>query len=196
MTKNEAIGFIEAELDPASACVRFEAPLVDVELAFFGPVLVFRCTDSAINWRNNLWFSRKVVAYDNSASPIRVHSGFYHDYLPCREFIFSQVKSEITVIGHSLGGALATLCAVDLQYNFPSLSVSAMTFGSPRVGNKWFCSSYDRRVPLTWRYKFGGDIVCSLPPVGYRHVSHECSIGSSWIPSFSDHRLSNYRDSP
>lgn len=35
----------------------------------------------------------------------------------------------------SLGGALANLCALDLQMAFPRTSVELFNFGQPRVGN-------------------------------------------------------------
>ena len=47
--------------------------------------------------------------------------------------------TSIVTTGHSLGGALATLAAVDLMIAFPNLTVSSQTFGSPRVGNPGSC---------------------------------------------------------
>lgn len=201
MTANEAIGYIQSELKTESVCDRFEDAVMDIELAFFsGKVLVFRCTDSNTNWISNFFLTKKTVAYHNSGSPIRVHNGFYYDYVSsARRFVHEYIKSrdvkELTIIGHSLGGALATLCAVDVQYNFPSVSVSCITFGSPRVGNRYFSESYDRRVPDTRRYVYGNDFFCSVPMefLGYRHVGKLCQLGSRKIlPSFSDHLLSNY----
>merc|ERR1712032_1628905 len=40
---------------------------------------------------------------------------------------------ELLVSGHSLGGAMATLCAVDLAVRYPDMKVSLYTYGSPRV---------------------------------------------------------------
>lgn len=203
MTKNEAISFIESELRVETVCDRFVDRVMDVEVAVFrnglDAVIVFRCTDSSINWRSNFLFAPRTVAYNNSSSKIRVHTGFYQSYVgSVRGMLQGYMNrlASVVVVGHSLGGALATLCAVDLQYNFPSMAVSAMTFGSPRVGNRWFCSSYDRRVPHTWRYKYGGDVVCSVPLgiQGYSHVSRECHIGPLRLLSFRDHALSNYRE--
>ena len=44
----------------------------------------------------------------------------------------------IVVIGHSLGGAVAQLAALWATLQFPRADVRAITFGSPRVGNKAF----------------------------------------------------------
>ncbi len=55
--------------------------------------------------------------------------------------------------GHSLGGALASLAAFDIQRQCPCLKpldVSCYTFGAPRVGNHAFARQYDAVVPDTW----------------------------------------------
>ena len=52
--------------------------------------------------------------------------------------------------GHSLGGALATLAAYDLQAEFAFRKLQVYTFGSPRTGNHAFAHDYERRVPHTW----------------------------------------------
>jgi triacylglycerol lipase len=44
--------------------------------------------------------------------------------------------AEIFVTGHSLGGALAVLAAVDIKHNIsPESEVILYTYGQPRVGN-------------------------------------------------------------
>jgi predicted lipase len=40
--------------------------------------------------------------------------------------------------GHSLGGALATLAAFDIQSRFHFKHCDVVTFGAPRVGNTAF----------------------------------------------------------
>lgn len=56
----------------------------------------------------------------------------------------------IAAAGHSLGGALATLAAIDLQRvsSFPRLQV--YTYGAPRTGNHAFAREYEALVPHTW----------------------------------------------
>ena len=89
---------------------------------------------------------------------------------------------KIIVGGHSLGGALATLCAIDLQYNHPELNIQCVTLGSPRVGNWWFYKSYNKRVPNTVRIVHGNDIVARLPPAWlfYKHVGKRLHQGNKW----------------
>ncbi len=143
-------------------------------------------------------------AYAKPNDPVKMHSGFARAYLSVRDRIHDHIKSSSAtryrVTGHSLGGAIATLCAIDLQYNFsPKIAVEAYTFGSPRVGNDAFTDSYNRRVPDTWRVVNGWDAVVGLPVPwqGYRHVDADVKIerGFTWriiTGSFEDHRISNY----
>lgn len=61
-------------------------------------------------------------------------------------------KQKVIVTGHSLGGALATLAAYDLELHasVPAHKLECYTFGAPRVGNYPFAYDYDQRVPNTW----------------------------------------------
>lgn len=142
--------------------------------------------------------------YSQSQNPVKMHRGFVRAYLSVRERIHDHVKNsgatQYRITGHSLGGAIAKLCAIDLQYNFSDkISVEAYSFGSPRVGNKAFTESYNRRVPDTWRVVNGWDAVVGLPVPwqGYRHVDKPLKMARrvTWrilFGSFEDHRISSY----
>jgi hypothetical protein len=68
--------------------------------------------------------------------------------------------------GHSLGGAIATIAAMDLARSKRPLR-RIVTLGSPRVGGSGFSKEYaDLALPrITERYQHGIDIVASwLPP--------------------------------
>ena len=55
--------------------------------------------------------------------------------------------------GHSLGGALATLAALEIRQACPDhskLDISCYTFGAPRTGNHAFAHEYNEGVPDTW----------------------------------------------
>ena len=70
---------------------------------------------------------------------------------------------KIWMTGHSLGAALATLCA-----NRYGNVLGVYTFGSPRVGNDDFRDQYDINL---YRIVNNDDIVARVPPAGtYRHV--------------------------
>lgn len=143
-------------------------------------------------------------AYAPTSKPIKMHSGFVNAYLSARDRVHDAVKrsglSRWLITGHSLGGALANLCGLDLQYNFsPDVVPQVYTFGAPKVGNGAFVDSYNERVPDTFRFVYGNDLVSGLPRwwQGYRHVSEKITLEGrfNWrifSGSFKDHRIDNY----
>ncbi len=159
--------------------------------------IVFRGTDSKKEWLSNLAFCKKVIPYGNYESDVRVHGGFITAYKNklVRDRIHSLISDKpcrIIVTGHSRGAALAVLCAVDLQYNFPDKSISVTTYGCPRVGNAAFAKSYNKRVTDTVRVENGNDIVTKVPPAifGFRHVGARFGVGNTRLPflfSFNAH---------
>jgi Lipase (class 3) len=84
---------------------------------------------------------------------------------------FPRPVSSVTVCGHSLGGALATLLVLDVAANTDYKNPSVYTFGSPRTGDSLFASTYDQVVKNSYRVANRLDIVPTLPPpVDYDHV--------------------------
>lgn len=168
-------------------------------------IVTFQGSDSKIDWgKVNFKFWKKVVPYNNVNPKIRVHAGFINAYKAVRESILSRVKEsglkEVWLFGHSLGGAMATLSSVDIQYNFPGVKVGVVSFGSPRVGNKHFQVSYMKRVPSHLRVVNGNDLVPRLPPkmflyehIGdYLHIGSPCQWWKFW--GISDHDLQKYKE--
>lgn len=86
---------------------------------------------------------------------------------------FPRKITSVTICGHSLGGALATLLALDVAVNgifFPS----AYTYASPRTGDPQFVRTYNHLVPDTTRIANRLDVVPNLPfPPLYEHVIGE-----------------------
>jgi predicted lipase len=79
--------------------------------------------------------------------------------------------SSMTICGHSLGGALATLLALDLAANTAFTNPAVYTYGSPRTGDSLFASTFDQVVKNSYRVANRLDIVPTLPPpVDYDHV--------------------------
>ena len=164
--------------------------------------ITFRGSDSIKDWKTNFNLCKKVIPYNNTKTNIRVHCGFLNAYKApnVRNAILSAITKNthyVRVSGHSLGAALATLCAVDIQYNFPDRDIETILFGCPRVGNENFKKSYNKRVNKTIRIENGNDIITKLPfPfMGYRHVGAKLHIGFPKIPlcfSRKDHSATNY----
>ncbi len=77
---------------------------------------------------------------------------------------FPYPVSRVTVCGHSLGAALATLVALDLTVRgkFPELTL--YTFASPRLGNARFVEVFQPLLPRAFRIANRADIVTELPP--------------------------------
>jgi hypothetical protein len=81
-----------------------------------------------------------------------------------------QVNS-LTVSGHSLGGALATLQALDAAANSKFKNPTVYTYASPRTGDAQFVNIYNVRVPNTFRIANRVDVVPKLPfSPPYEHV--------------------------
>jgi Lipase (class 3) len=79
--------------------------------------------------------------------------------------------SSMTICGHSLGGALATLLALDVAANTAFNNPAVYTYGSPRTGDSLFASTFDQVVKNSYRVANRLDIVPTLPPpVDYEHV--------------------------
>jgi predicted lipase len=174
----------------------------DTETAY----VIFRGSDSNTDWITNFNFGQEqIYPYEGkSSSGAEIHKGFAAAYFSVRTEIFGYFQrsslQQVIVTGHSLGGALATLGAVDLQYNFTGqFAIALYTFGAPRVGNIGFRESFNRRVLDSSRFVYGMDLVSALPRPwqGYRHVEKEYRLGPRWSwnflsQRFRDHEIINY----
>jgi hypothetical protein len=88
--------------------------------------------------------------------------------------VFPRPLTSLTICGHSLGGALATLLALDVAANTPfGPHLAVYTYASPRTGDPSFADTYNQVVPNTVRIASRLDIVPKLPtPPLYQHVNH------------------------
>jgi|GEM_PF-636904 len=84
--------------------------------------------------------------------------------------------TSLTICGHSLGGALATLFALDAAANAPAAfkKPTVYTYASPRTGNPEFVAKYNQMVATTNRFVDNVDVVPKLPltivELPYTHV--------------------------
>ncbi|XP_073123627.1 lipase-like [Henckelia pumila] len=142
-------------------------------------VIAFRGTQerSLQNWVEDLYWKQLDIDYPG-VDDAMVHHGFYSAYYntSLRSGVLNAVKkakqfygdTKIMVTGHSMGGAMAAFCGLDLQLSFGEQDIQVMTFGQPRIGNAAFAEYYSKVVPNTFRITNGHDIVPHLPPY-YRH---------------------------
>jgi hypothetical protein len=80
----------------------------------------------------------------------------------------------VTVCGHSLGGALATLLIADVAVNTPCKMPVGYTYASPRTGDHQFAGAFNASVPANYRIFNRQDVVPQLPPflpLPYEHVN-------------------------
>lgn len=108
----------------------------------------------------------------------RVHNGFLRGYALLRDGVRARVatvlarepETHIYVTGHSLGGALATLAALDLDYRHGG-GVQLVATGCPRVGNGAFAELVERRLPRLLRVSVIHDPVPGVPwGAKYQHA--------------------------
>lgn len=123
----------------------------------------------------------------------RIHAGYAEAYEALRTDIEDAVRREmdapsssgkskrLVVTGHSLGGALSTICAARLaaEYGKEGVTVDAVTFGQPRVGDEEFVRHLDEDLPnLNYaRVVHGGDLFARVPTSGY------------WLPTSNEGRF-------
>ncbi|CAH2079347.1 unnamed protein product [Thlaspi arvense] len=132
---------------------------------------------------------------------VQVHSGFLSAYDSVRIRIISLLKMAIGYIddvadgedkwhvyvtGHSLGGALATLLAIELASSQlakrGAITVTMYNFGSPRVGNKKFAEVYNQKVKDSWRVVNHRDIIPTVPRLmGYCHVAQPLYLAAGEV---------------
>lgn len=115
----------------------------------------------------------------------KIHKGFAVAYAAVAKHVVSVVRKlqrekrrPVFLTGHSLGGALATLCSLDLRLclRMTDKEIFVSTFGAPRVGNRHFHTVYNECVQIHWRIVVGPDVVAKLPKMGYRHVGKKVLI--------------------
>ena len=79
--------------------------------------------------------------------------------------------TSLTICGHSLGGSIVTLLALDVAANTSFTDPTVYTYASPRTGDSSFADTYDQVVKNTFRIANRVDLVPKLPlPPFYVHV--------------------------
>ncbi|CAL4910664.1 unnamed protein product [Urochloa decumbens] len=170
-------------------------------------VVAWRGTATDLEWANDFAFApvpaAPVLGSAAAANPLAVvHGGFLSVYTSsnanstynkasARDQVFEEVRrlmelykdevTSITITGHSLGAALATLNAVDIAANGlnsptnssrPPCPVTAIVFACPHVGDRFFKAAFGSIPDLrALHVKNAGDIVPVVPPLVYVDVA-------------------------
>ncbi|KAG8071663.1 hypothetical protein GUJ93_ZPchr0006g44822 [Zizania palustris] len=175
--------------------------------------IVLRGTATCLEWAENLRAS--LVPLDGESGEVggeqpKVARGFLSLYKTTGEKVKSlseevmgevqrlmeKYKGEelsITVVGHSLGGALALLVADEIATTVPDAPpVAVVSFGGPKVGNSAFVEKLQKSGKVNvLRIVNAGDVVTKVPGVAprlpltkeqYQHVGAELRIDSKNSP--------------
>ncbi|MFD1954176.1 lipase family protein [Paenibacillus thailandensis] len=134
-------------------------------------IVAFRGTSSVTDWVSD--FIAQQIPYRPVKNAGSTHKGFTDLYMSARESLFVLLDrlpqdKPLFITGHSLGGALSTLAALDIASNKPFTNPIVYTFGAPRVGDPAFVRSYNGRIGTHWRFQNEYDIVPHLPPIIYQ----------------------------
>jgi hypothetical protein len=157
----------------------FNEPSTDTQGILFRKgrhiVLAFRGSQQIQDWRTNFSVSRRLFKTTLEPTPDlwpqgSVHRGFQGAWESVERrvvFYLRQWWGEdccLWVTGHSLGGALANLAGVALDYQ--GFKVSGLyTFGQPRVGDWQFVREVNQVMgDRIFRYANNNDVVPLIPP--------------------------------
>ena len=177
-------------LDPASPATAKKFALVFRSNRTPGLFLVaFRGTETPDEWIANAKFPTAVFP---GVSGIAVESGFLDVYTkgaagqnpPSLQaslltYFKSVTVTQLIVTGHSLGGALAALFALDIATTL-KIKPTLVTYASPNVGNAAWAAAIGTAVPDSYRIYNNRDIVPFLPPTAMGYVPN----GSNWALEF------------
>jgi triacylglycerol lipase len=160
--------------------------------------IAFRGTMDAHDWITNA--DTRLVEHPGLEG--ECHEGFLSLYESMSEQIKEVIASSIdqlttvVITGHSLGGALATLCALDLAINhINDGSVFLITFASPRVFEIDGANAFMKLVPHTARVFNSEDIVPNMPvPAhGYSHVGDCAGFTMARGDIIKNHAMETHR---
>jgi triacylglycerol lipase len=146
-----------------------KAPIGFVATAGEAIYVVFRGTQTITEWINNVNYPQEI--FDLVTDGGKTHQGFTEVYESINDAVVAAVNALIdsgtfttlSVTGHSLGGALAVLAALELRER-TTLEPIMYNFAAPRVGDPAFSQRYRDAVSISWRTINTHDVVPTLPP--------------------------------
>jgi hypothetical protein len=155
-------------------------------------ILAFRGTHSL----HNFFTDAAVQRVEWGPRGMLVHRGFLEAYLSIDSQVATALRQAdvkpLYITGHSLGAALAMICAAALVYYYPPHHaenvVGIYGFGTPRWTNArgahWFNHRWGERV---WRVVDCLDPIAHMPWLmgRYRHTRHEAWITPGYTLEFN-----------
>lgn len=180
--------------------------------------IAFRGTMETQEWMQNFTYQQKSFPFgnkmkqqnalflNNSKKSPNIHSGFLNIYNNFRNNLIERIKkinpTQILIGGHSLGGAIATICGLDLK--ILGYKPIVYNFASPRVGDDNFCYLVDKlNLPL-YRIVNTCDIAPAFPmsvspnfdnpenPFLYTHCGTGVYFTDNWKSLANNHIMGVY----
>jgi triacylglycerol lipase len=130
-------------------------------------IFSFTGTERKSLWQADARYQQQECSGLNNYSPgMLMHSGFYGVYTAIREQLWEWYDNNkiwlrhLFITGHSLGGALSSICAFD----FAGIEAQIINyaFASPRVANVEFADIFSKLVPQSLDVVNFDDIVTQL----------------------------------
>lgn len=185
---------LATDMNPSRGKVRVSIALILQETASGEAVLAIRGTEGIKEWVQDARFGMKLFTHVGAAG--NTEDGFTDMFLSMTvgqgdgalpvlkalpAIAWKRPVTSLTICGHSLGGALATLLAIDVAANAgaPFNNPTVYTYASPRAGDDIFAARYGQLVGTTFRVVDNVDVVPELPSdPPYRHVTPKIELDS------------------
>lgn len=182
---------------------------LDLAMWYEGGVLYvnFKGSDSPKDWLFNFSFLPIMAPYKNMIDKYYTHSGFSKLYHIARDDIHEKFLKEkpkkIVIVGHSLGGALGTLCYADFKWHKENIEgydvkIVGMVSGCPRVGFFIGFENFKKYTEGLIRLTFNNDFVARIPFrwLGYKHIGEHEHFGKKlWWPLTPSAIYHHFRES-
>ena len=176
-----------------------------------GNIIAFRGTQTQIEWWRNLQATQKKY-FDPQARQQygKVHQGYLKIV---REQINSALIKAVKqldpnipcyITGHSLGGAVATLSAIEIALLVPKIreQIQLYTYAAPRIGDRNFAQAHSQLIPNSYRIANLSDSVPLVPPIkiqnrfttaNYAHVGQKWTFTAQFGDVLLNHVVDTYR---
>ena len=176
-----------------------------------GNIIAFRGTQTQIEWWRNLQATQKKYFDPQTKQQYgKVHQGYLKIV---REQINSALIKAVKqldpnipcyITGHSLGGAVATLSAIEIALQVPEIreQIQLYTYAAPRIGDRDFARTHSQLIPNSYRIVNLSDSVPLVPPIkiqnrfttaNYAHVGQKWSFTAQFGDVLLNHVVDTYR---
>lgn len=174
-------------------------------------IIAFRGTQTQIEWWRNLQATQQKYLHPITKEQYgKVHQGYLkivRDKISSKLIdVVRQLDPTIPcyITGHSLGGAVATLSAMEIALNVPEIrqQIRLYTYAAPRIGDRIFAQAHSQLIPNSYRIVNLSDSVPLVPPIriankfttaNYAHVGQKWSFTNQFGDVLLNHVVDTYR---